>query len=194
MGVLVSEAAQRLDIPYRCPYPMCSRFCALHMQNRLLRPAVCICRKLQVRAEANPHSFREAEHHEWRVRLFDTARARCYAIDIGHFPAHRFLGPSAFVVFSRTDITAGRPNSFRIPSKQLEKLTTAETDLSLGIDVSANEHCCFKVSDIEFRLFTQAYGALLSIQSTSVHAERQLSGTNTLLHDDTSYLKGQVLR
>ena len=175
-----------------------SMLCQLHIKNRFLRQAAWRCCRLQVskaHSGSYPHGFSgDGVHHEWRVRLFDSAHGRSYAIDLGHFPGRWFLGPSASVAFSRSDNLAGRPHSFRVSSKQLEGLKSSGTDLSLGTNLAVEEDFGFTVSDTEFSLVTQAYGALLSIQSTSAHAERQLSRTTALLQGDMSCLKSQALR
>ena len=169
--------------------------------SRLLPRVAWTCRRLRVRATltVRTHSHDsswDAVHHEWRIRLFDSGRAaRSYAINLGHFPDRWFLGPSASVYFSRqSDKQAGRPDSFRISSRQLEGLKTSGTDLSLGTDLAVEEHFSFKVSDAAFSLFTQAYGAVLSVQSTQAHAERQLSRNKFVLCDDVSHLTTQALR
>ena len=170
------------------------------IQNRFLLRAAWTFRRLRVRAKVTcwTHSHDtswDAVHHKWHVRLFDCGHAtRSYAIDLGHFPDRWFLGPSASVCFSRSDQQAGRPNSFRISSRQLEGLKTSGTDLSLGTHLAVEESFSFEVSDTAFSLFTQAYGAVLSVQCTQAYAERQLSRTNTLLHGDTSHLRSQTLR
>ena len=136
----------------------------------------------------------DAVHHEWRVRLFDSARARSYAVDLGHVPDRWFLGPSAAVAFSRSDSQAGRPNSFRISNKQLKGLRSSGKDLSLGTEVSIDGLFSFKISETEFSLGTKADGAVLSIQLASAPPERQLSGTTALLQGDMSCLTSQTLR
>ncbi|KAL3150933.1 hypothetical protein ABBQ32_000681 [Trebouxia sp. C0010 RCD-2024] len=167
-------------------------------QGTFLGRAAWSCRKWRIRPapQAGIHLrySNDAVHHEWRVRLFDSARARSYAVDLGHVPDQWFLGPSATVSFSRSDNQAGRPNSFRILPKQLKQLRSSGTDLGFCTDLAIDEHLSFKIAETEFSLVTKAYGAVLSVQLTSEPPERQLSGTTALLREDTSCLTSQTLR
>ena len=164
------------------------------IQNRVRLPRAALTyQRLRIRTQVTTNG--DAVHHEWRIRLFDSGRAaRSYAVDLGHFPNRWFLGPSASICFSRSDKQAGRPNSYRISPRLLKGLETSGTDLSLGTDLKVEQHFSFTVSDTSFSLFTQACGATLSVQSTSAHAERQLSTTCFMLNDKVSYLKSQALR
>lgn len=167
-------------------------------QSTFLRRAAWGCRRWPARSASHSgihlRCSSDAVHHDWRVRLFDSARARSYAVDLGHVPDRWFLGPSAAVAFSRSDSQAGRPNSFRILTKQLKQLRSSGTDLGLGTDLAIDEHLCFKIAETEFSLVTKAYGAVLSVQMTSRPPERQLSGTTALLQEDMSCLTSQTLR
>lgn len=140
------------------------------------------------------HSTSYAVHHVWRVSLFDSARARSYAIDAGYVPDQWFLGPSAAVAFSRSDREAGRPNTFRVLAKQLKGLRSSGTNLGLGTYLASDEHVHVSISEAEFSLITKADGAVLSVQLTPTVPERQLSSTTILRQEGTSCLQSQTLR
>lgn len=123
----------------------------LPTQSYFLRRAAWTCRRGPGLSVSQPgihvECSNDAVHHEWRVRLFDSAHARSYAVDLGHFPDRWFLGPSGAVSFSRSDNEAGRPNSFRILTKQLKGLRSSGTDLGLGTDLAIDKHLLFKIDE-----------------------------------------------
>lgn len=170
----------------------------LPTHDYFLRRAARTCRRgpglsaCQIRIHAQ--SSNDAEHHEWRVRLFDSARARSYAVDLGHVPDRWFLGPSGAAAFSRSDSAAGRPNSFRILTKQLKGLRSSGTDLGLGTDLAIDKHLQFHTDETDFSLVSKAHGAVLSVQLTSVPCDRQLSRATALVQEDMSCLTSQTLR
>ena len=158
------------------------------------------CRAFRPRAEGPSLASQKpssvgAFHNAWRIRVFDHCRERNYAVDLGYFPNSWFLGPSAFVAFSRSDGTAGRPNSFKVPSKQLASLQASPPGSGQDVDVAvANEALSFRLSDNSFKLSTHTYGALLLLRSSEQQAERQLSKVVHLSHKDMSCLNAQAQR
>lgn len=136
-------------------------------------------------------------HDAWRVRVFDVARARSYAIDFGHFPAQWFLGPSAYLTLSRSDDQAGRPNSFKHIPKQLVGSATPTLDLSHNVDISASDgSVSIQSSERIFSVRAEAYGAALTVSTKSHQTESliQLSRITVLGHKNASCLSSQTLR
>lgn len=170
----------------------------LPTQSYFLRRAAWNCRRGPGVSASQPgihvQCSNDAVHHEWRVRLFDNARARSYAVDLGHIPDRWFLGPSGAAAFSRSDSEAGRPNAFRTLTKQLKGLRSSGSDLGLDTDLAIDEHLLFRTDETDFSLVTKANGAVLSIQLTSMPPDRQLSGATALVQEDMSCLTSQTLR
>ena len=171
----------------------------LQLQSRPIQRCGHVRRTFYPIADGSPLASQKpsnlgALQDAWRIRVFDPSQERNYAVDLGHFPDSWFLGPSAFVAFSRSDVHAGRPNSFKVPSKQLASL---QASVGPGHDVdlaAANGALSFRLSDDSLRLSTQTYGALLLLRSSQLEADRQLSKVVQLPHRNISCLNAQAHR
>ena len=157
-----------------------------------LRPQAVCRRLLTINAEASTSG---GFHDVWRIRVFDTVRRRSYAVDLGNFPESWFLGSSTSLTISRSDESAGRPNSFKHSPKRLADLFTPITDLSHNVGLSTkDESVSISLSDKGFSVKAHIYGAALLLNTSHPPAENELSKVTVLQHKDVSSLKSQTLR
>ena len=137
------------------------------------------------------------DQEAWRIRIYDFAQRRAYAIDFGHFDGRWFLGPSTSVALSRSDESAGRPNSFKHFPKQLAISTSPHTaDLSAvkATAAAADGSIFLKQSDSSFGVTARVTGASLTANINNQVGGQQVSQITQLANKDMSDLYIQTVR
>ena len=175
---------------------LCSlRASALPVQAavRCQRRARAIARSIWSTPEHSP--TQGPDHEACRIRIYDLTNRRSYAIDFGHFAGRWFLGPSTSITISRSDDSAGRPNSFKHFPKQLAS-SSRTAHQSLSVDIASEDESVFiKYSETYFDVTAHIYGASLSLNNANIlTGSQQVSQITQLPYKDVSNLSIQTIK